>query len=539
MADHTLYLVTDSTPAILGDRDICDVVDGAIRGGVTVVQYRDKTSDTGALVATARRLHAVTQRHNVPLLINDRVDVALAVGCEGVHLGQDDMDIDTARTLLGSGKIIGITANTVDEALAACEHGADYLGIGTIFSTQTRVTSHPFHFSPSKTNTKNVIGPEGLRHALATLAAKGHGGVPAVCIGGINASNIPQVLFRGSPPEKPLDGVAVVSAIVAAADPEAAARRLLALVREAGVRGKQLRTGVSAAGSKEDLLGLVPGVIKAVHETKPLSHNMTNLVVQNFAANVALCIGASPIMANYGEEAADLAKLSGALVINMGTVTPEGLENYIMALRAYNAAGRPVIFDPVGAGATAVRRSAVKSILSAGYIDVIKGNESEIKTVYASSSSSSSNDTTESQRGVDSSSTLSDAEKAQLVRALAAREHAVVVMTGKTDIISDGTRVVAVQNGHEYLGMITGTGCTLGTTISAMVAACSGGDRLAAVVTGILLFEIAAEQAAAKGGVEGPGSFVPAFLDALYRIRTGTAAGDVGWLSTEKVSLLE
>lgn len=91
MADYTLYLVTDSTPAILGDKDICDVVDAAIRGGVTIVQYRDKTSDTGALIATARRLHAVTQKHGVPLLINDRVDVALAVGCEGVHLGQDDM----------------------------------------------------------------------------------------------------------------------------------------------------------------------------------------------------------------------------------------------------------------------------------------------------------------------------------------------------------------------------------------------------------------------------------------------------------------
>lgn len=91
MADYSLYLVTDSTPAILGDKDISDVVDRAIRGGVTVVQYRDKTSDTGALIATARKLHAVTKRHNVPLLINDRVDVALAVGCEGVHLGQDDM----------------------------------------------------------------------------------------------------------------------------------------------------------------------------------------------------------------------------------------------------------------------------------------------------------------------------------------------------------------------------------------------------------------------------------------------------------------
>lgn len=169
MADYSLYLVTDSTPAILGDKDISDVVDRAIRGGVTVVQYRDKTSDTGALIATARKLHAVTKRHNVPLLINDRVDVALAVGCEGVHLGQDDMgqyitnpsmetilgasaktcmhpDISTSRQLLGSGKIIGITANTVDEALTACEQGADYLGIGTVFSTQTRVTPQPTFF---------------------------------------------------------------------------------------------------------------------------------------------------------------------------------------------------------------------------------------------------------------------------------------------------------------------------------------------------------------------------------------------------------
>lgn len=164
---------------------------------------------------------------------------------------------------------------------------------------------------------------------------------------------------------------------------------------------------------------------------------------------------------------------------------------------------------------------------------MIKGNESEIKTVYGSGS-------TESQRGVDSSSTLSDDEKVRLVRALAAREQAIVVMTGKTDIVSDGTRVVAVQNGHEYLGMITGTGCTLGTTISAMVAACAdGADRLLFVVAGILLFEIAAEQAAAKGSVEGPGTFVPAFLDSLYRIRTGTAAGDWEWLSAEKVSMVE
>lgn len=90
--DYTLYLVTDSTPAILGEgRDLCAVVESALKGGVTIVQYRDKTSPTGALISTAKRLHQVTKKYNVPLLINDRIDVALAVGCEGVHVGQDDM----------------------------------------------------------------------------------------------------------------------------------------------------------------------------------------------------------------------------------------------------------------------------------------------------------------------------------------------------------------------------------------------------------------------------------------------------------------
>jgi thiamine-phosphate diphosphorylase/hydroxyethylthiazole kinase len=89
--DYSLYLVTDSTPAILGGKDLVEVVEAALSGGVTVVQYRDKVSDTGVLLSTARKLHAVTRKHNVPLLINDRVDIALAVGCEGVHIGQDDL----------------------------------------------------------------------------------------------------------------------------------------------------------------------------------------------------------------------------------------------------------------------------------------------------------------------------------------------------------------------------------------------------------------------------------------------------------------
>jgi thiamine-phosphate diphosphorylase/hydroxyethylthiazole kinase len=145
--DYSLYLVTDSTPAILGGRDLVDVVDRACAGGVTVVQYRDKTSDTGVLIATGRKLHEVTRRRGVPLLINDRIDVALAVGCEGVHVGQDDMSAVDARRILGPDAVVGVSASTAGEALKACRDGADYLGLGAVFATPTSVTLwfHPLY----------------------------------------------------------------------------------------------------------------------------------------------------------------------------------------------------------------------------------------------------------------------------------------------------------------------------------------------------------------------------------------------------------
>ncbi|KXH30757.1 hydroxyethylthiazole kinase [Colletotrichum simmondsii] len=530
--DYSLYLVTDSTPAILGDRDLSSVVEAAVRGGVTIVQYRDKTSDTGELVVNARKLHAVCRAAGVPLLINDRVDVALAVGCEGVHIGQDDMELTAARKILGPDAIIGVTASTIEEALKACEDGADYLGIGTVFATST------------KENTKHIIGTAGLRTILTELAAAGHlPGVKTVCIGGLNPSNIQRVLYQSANPDASsptsLDGVALVSAIVAAKDPESASRNLLELVKTSP---SYRSITSSASGSTSDasaspvdvdnLLAKIPSVITRVATTSPLSHNMTNLVVQNFAANVALAVGASPIMANYGQEAPDLARLGGSLVVNMGTVTPDGIANYLLALSAYNAARRPVVFDPVGAGATSIRRNAVKTILAGGYLDLIKGNEGEIKTVWGEG-------TLEQQKGVDSSSTLSPAQKAKLVRDLAKRERNVVLMTGKTDYLSDGSRTLAVDNGHELLGQITGTGCVLGTTVSAMLAAWADEDKLLAVLAGLLHFEIAAERAAVRADVQGPGTFVPAFIDELARVRRVTVEGDLTWLQGAKVKAVD
>ncbi|KAK4079983.1 hypothetical protein Trihar35433_1088 [Trichoderma harzianum] len=493
--DYCVYLVTDSTPAILGNKDLTSVVEAALQGGVTIVQYRDKLSDRETAVKTARALHEVTKRFGVPLLVNDRVDVAVEVGCEGVHIGQDDMAYEEARKLLGPDKIIGVTASSIQEALKACEAGADYLGLGTVYATST------------KKDTKSIIGPAGIRSILLGLSSAGHSSIPTVCIGGINGSNATSVLAESSAaPAKSLDGIAVVSAIVAAADPAAAARDLLGKV----------------------VAGRVPDVIKAVAATTPLSHNMTNLVVQNFAANVALAVGGSPIMANYAEEAADLAKLGGALVINMGTVTPEGLKNHIQALQAYNAVGGPVVLDPVGAGATSIRRNAVKTLLSSGKFTVIKGNEGEIQTVYGAAVT---------QRGVDSASSLTIPQRASLAKSVARSTGAVVVLTGTADVVSDGVRTLRVDNGHEFLGRVTGTGCTLGTTISAMEAAFRS-DPLIAAVAGMVLFEIAAERAAVRDDVRGPGTFVPAFIDELSAVRTETAKGNVAWLAKAKIEAL-
>ena len=150
-----------------------------------------------------------------------------------------------------------------------------------------------------------------MKKILDSLAADGYGNVPVVCIGGINRSNCRTVLLKSRSAENRLSGIAVVSAIIAAASPQAEAEELLKLVqgippfREAATRRTQQEPSM--------VVERVQAILKAVHDKTPLSHNMTNLVVQNFAANVALAIGASPIMANYGEEAADLAKLGGAL----------------------------------------------------------------------------------------------------------------------------------------------------------------------------------------------------------------------------------
>ncbi len=205
--DWSVYVITDRRVA--GDRSILEVVRAALRGGATVVQLREKAATTRQMIELGRALHRITQEAGVPLIVNDRVDVALAVEAEGVHVGQDDMPAALARRLIGPDRILGVSAGTVEEAVQAERDGADYLGVGDVYGT------------PSKPDAGEPIGVEGLAEIARAVS------IPVVAIGGIRPDNAAAVIRAGA------SGVAVISAVVGAPDPEAAARRLREAVERA------------------------------------------------------------------------------------------------------------------------------------------------------------------------------------------------------------------------------------------------------------------------------------------------------------------
>ena len=202
--DYSLYLVTDRTLSL--GRSSEEIVSAAVRGGVTCVQLREKHCSTREFIREARSLQPLLHRHNIPLIINDRLDVALAIAADGLHLGQSDMHIRDARRLVGKKMIIGVSAENLDDAIVAEQEGADYIGISPVFATET------------KADTAAPLGLEGIRRIRRAVA------LPLVGIGGINSGNVREILSAGA------DGVAVVSAIVAAACPETAAADLKKLV---------------------------------------------------------------------------------------------------------------------------------------------------------------------------------------------------------------------------------------------------------------------------------------------------------------------
>ena len=206
--DSSLYFITDSTN--YGEDEFLLRVEQALMGGVTLLQLREKDKSTREYIELAKKVHELTKKYRVPLIIDDRVDVALAVDAEGVHVGASDMPVATARKLMGEDKIVGATAKTVPWAKEAYEQGADYLGVGAIYPTTTKV--------------KTVLTSTDTLREICNAVP-----IPVNAIGGLNKDNI------GVLSGIPIAGICVVSAIMKADNPKTAAEELKARARELGL----------------------------------------------------------------------------------------------------------------------------------------------------------------------------------------------------------------------------------------------------------------------------------------------------------------
>lgn len=251
-------------------------------------------------------------------------------------------------------------------------------------------------------------------------------------------------------------------------------------------------------------------LVEQVREKRPLIHHITNYVTVNDCANITLGIGASPIMADDLEEVKDIVSISQALVLNMGTLNERSILSMIAAGKAANDAGIPVVFDPVGAGASKLRNKTAEQIVNEIRLSVVRGNSSEIRFLAGLQSET---------KGVDASdndqSSVTDTQK--IAKELAQRMECVVVVTGMIDVISDGSTTVCIENGHPLLSCITGTGCMCTSLIGSYCGAAPDTPFVAAVAA-LLTMGVAGEIAFEQAGAIGNGSFRIALHDAVSRL---------------------
>lgn len=247
-----------------------------------------------------------------------------------------------------------------------------------------------------------------------------------------------------------------------------------------------------------------------VREQNPLIHNITNLVVTNFTANGLLALGASPFMAYAPEEVADVAKISGAVVLNIGTLDEIIVNASLIAGKSANESGVPVVFDPVGAGATPYRTTAAQTIIQQVKLAVLRGNVAEVANVIGQSWAI---------KGVDAGE--GDGNVAQLAKEAAQQLGCIVVITGKEDVITDGTATFIVSNGHPILTKVTGAGCLLSSVVGAFLAV-SEQSGVEAVTEALAFYGVAAELAYELTSGKGPGSFQVEFLNQLAQVSADT-----------------
>jgi hydroxyethylthiazole kinase len=251
--------------------------------------------------------------------------------------------------------------------------------------------------------------------------------------------------------------------------------------------------------------------LRELRARKPLIHQITNYVVMNETANATLALGALPVMAHAREEVEEMVGLASALVLNIGTLSEDWIDAMLLAGRAANERGVPVVLDPVGAGATRYRTDTAKRLLDELRIEVVRGNAGEVATLVGVDAEV---------RGVESIGEAAD--PGELAR-VAARELGVVAaVTGSVDHVSDGEQVIAVANGHELLGAVSGTGC-MATSITGCFLAVKPNAPLEAAAEALVAFGVAGEDAARTA--HGPGTFHAGLYDALAGLDPDTLDG--------------
>ena len=252
-----------------------------------------------------------------------------------------------------------------------------------------------------------------------------------------------------------------------------------------------------------------PGATLArMRETKPLVHQITNYVVMNETANATLALGALPVMAHAREEVEEMVGLAGALVINIGTLSPHWVDAMLLAGKTANERGIPVVVDPVGAGATRYRTETAKRLLDEVRVTVLRGNAGEVATLVGVDAEV---------RGVESM--MAGTDPGVLAREAGKGLGLVAAVTGPVDHVSDGETVLGVANGHELLGTVSGTGC-MSTAITGCFLAAKPDAPLEAAAEALAAFGVAGEDAAARA--TGPGTFHAALYDALYNLDPAT-----------------
>jgi len=260
-----------------------------------------------------------------------------------------------------------------------------------------------------------------------------------------------------------------------------------------------IKTGIS----KINLGGKIFEIIERIRQERPLIHNITNMVAMNDSANIILAIGGLPVMAHAQAEVREMVRVAGALVLNIGTLTSEQIDSMIAAGEEANNLKKPVVLDPVGAGATHLRTESALRLQERIKIDIVRGNHAEVSILAGLKGSI---------KGVESVGSGKNA--VEVARSLARKHNQVVIITGKQDIVTDGKTVIEINNGSPMLGTITATGCMVTSLIATFAAVCN--DYVMASTGALVCFGLAGERAAVKA--QGPGSFKVNLFDEVYNL---------------------